>query len=225
MKRILLALLIATLAVGGAFAADLKLSAGAGLVMAGQLSGGGAEGSVGSISVTQELTDSSYGAYGFFDATYVEVTVGYFSSSGTLLTKTVGYSVSYATEMSGFNLSLFGKYPFALAEKFSLFPLVGIDYQMVTDYKVKLGYLSGKLSRDGKNIDPTDFSSLWIKGGVGGDISFTDAIYMRIEGLFGIGLPSKYANDGVKIMKDAGASGEATIGTGYTFKLAVGFRF
>jgi hypothetical protein len=237
MKKILLALLIAVIVAGGAFAVDFKMSAGVGGLMSGQIGGGGSESSVSgsgvSMKITTEYTDIAFGAYAFFDATFVEVTAAYFFSAGVLSTSVtttpssfLAGTSSYVSEMSGLNLGLFGKFPFALGDKFRLFPLVGIDYQVVTDYLMHAsGGSSGTLVRNGKNIPPSDFSSLWFKGGIGADVSFTDAIYARLEALFGVGLPSKYATDTAQYAKDLGMSADTTIATGYTIRIAVGYSF
>ena len=217
-KRIFLALLVVTLAAGGAFA-QIQMSAGL---------GGNFAVSWDSIKMSQAgftsegtLTTPGGGFYAFFDATYVEFDVGMLFGTqkmkqtiGDISAETDGPNVSYLT------LSLYGKYPFDLGG-FSLFPMLGIQYDIG---------LSAKQTVDGTTYEaesedlPDALNRLWIKLGVGADFSLSDAIYLRPSLFYGINFGTKNNNDAVKTYKDAGID-VTTFYHGLDIRVAVGFRF
>ena len=135
-----------------------------------------------------ETPNSGFGGYVFFDATYAELSVGYFSSKGTMSMKTnltppySDFKINYT--LSGLNLGLFGKYPIAINGKFSFFPLLGIEVQFGLSAKIDGQAYSKKVLND--------WSAIWFKAGAGGDYSLTDQIYMRLNILYGIRGPRGY---------------------------------
>jgi len=194
--------------------------------------GGGIEGTLGGSmrlgSISGDMTlDPPYlggGVYGFFDAEYAQVSVGYFIAGGAW--KFDGkYSVSvlgmvinegsYSEEMDAsfqvVNIGLLGKYPIALSGKFKLFPIAGVEYQLCLSGEYKFKEADGKevvTKWDGKPADPSDpdsdknpnagdFNALWIKFGAGLDVGLTDKLFLRPELLYGIRFASKIENDAV----------------------------
>jgi len=254
-KRCFLALFIVLLAAGAAFAQpELKLSAGAGGFFGSDF-GGGVQmtgdmmGGLASMDVKIEFPYSGGGGYAFFDATYAELSVGYFS--GKLKPKFKGsakvlgvempidpeeYAAIPTVKISSLNIGLLGKYPIAIMDNLSLFPLLGIEYQAALSVKDgDSGEEYRRPNSDGSDGDkaPGDWSSLWFKAGVGMDFSFTESLYLRLNVLYGLRLPSKAEKDYVDLMKtmaaaeSAGMSVDAKtlLGHGLTAKLAIGFRF
>jgi opacity protein-like surface antigen len=221
-KASLLVLLIAILTTGTAFAKPaFRISAGAGGFFANDFGGGFKISDnysvLGYRETKVETPNSGFGGYAFFDATYAELSVGYFSSKGTMSMKTnlPGFSDGKTNyTLSGLTLALFGKYPIAINDKFSFFPLLGIEVQFGLSAKID--------GQDYKNSDgkktPNDWSVMWFKAGVGGDYSLTDQIYMRLNILYGISGPR-----GI----DIGIPGETRnrLGHGLTARLAVGYKF
>jgi opacity protein-like surface antigen len=221
-KVSLLVLLIAVLVTGTAFAQPaFRISAGVGGFFANDFGGGfkisGNYPYLGSFETKIEMPNSGFGGYAFFDVTYAELSVGYFSSKGTMSMKTnlpLPFSDTNYT-LSCLNLCLLGKYPIAINDKFSFFPLLGIEVQFGLSAKI-----DGRdyINPDGKK-DPGDWSTMWFKAGVGGDYSLTDQIYIRLNILYGISGPRSI---------DIGIPGETRdnlIGHGLTAKLAIGFKF
>ena len=224
-KGILLVLLMAVLVVSGAFAQEFKMSAGVGGFMGGDFAGGKTA-EVGSIKVTSSMPNWGYGVYGFYDVTYAEVSVGYFSGVADYNTKydpesTYLRNSSDKLDITTLNLGLLGKYPIAVAEKFFIFPAVGIEYQLFSS--VKQNGLNLQWNSTGEKLTET-LDALWIKAGVGADIFFTDAIFLRINALYGVRLPNKWESDD-KYMKIAGAEAKSVLGHGLTAKVAVGWKF
>ncbi|MDR2392654.1 MAG: porin family protein [Treponema sp.] len=181
--------------------AELKLSAGVGGFIGGDFCGG--------VEAGQKIETPYFGggaAYAFFDATYAELNLAIYGGSGKVKPGDVDMS------RMNFNIGLLGKYPFAMTDTLSLFPLLGIEYQIC---------LSAKQG-DNEFSDPGDLSALWFKLGGGGDFAFTPNIYLRGEALYGIRLANKFETD----LKDSGGSDAKTLlGHGITVKLAVGYTF
>jgi hypothetical protein len=205
MKKIFIALLLVTMAVGGAFAQDFSLSAGVGGLFG--LGFYNMEMSYAGMTAKADATNIGGGAYAYFDATYVELTVGFLQSKISSKSYISYGSFKEETETkledsptaTTVELGLFGKYPIAINDKVSFFPLLGADYNM-------------------------DMDSLWLKAGVGFDFSFTDAIYLRLEALYGIKFDSKAEKDAKKEYEDFGMKYD-TKNHGLTAKLAIGFKF
>jgi opacity protein-like surface antigen len=253
-KRVFLTLLIAVLAVGAAFAQEIKFSAGVGGFFGSDFGGGvqmtgNIMGGLGSLDVKDEFPYSGGGAYAFFDATYAELSIGYFSGKlkpkfkGS--TKVMGiessmdpddYPILPNIKIQSLNIGLLGKYPIAINDSFSFFPLLGIEYQVALSVKdEKFGEEYRRPNPDGSDGDkaPGDWSSLWFKAGAGMDFSFTESLYLRLDVLYGIRLPSKAEKDFVDFMKMMAGEMDSTmtvdaktlLGHGLTAKLAIGFRF
>jgi hypothetical protein len=205
-KRIFLALLLVTLAAGGAFA-QVQLSAGA---------GGNFAVSFDSFKYDGEDAGSGRtvggGAFAFFDATYVEADVGLLF--GGQKSKEPdgdwedGLSVTYLT------LAVYGKYPIDLGG-FTLFPMLGVQMNL------GLG-----ASFDGEAVefdDPSkgDYLNLfWIKAGVGADFSLSEKLYLRPSLLYGI-------NFGSKVTRDAKSGDDkySSFHHGLDVRVALGFKF
>ena len=100
--------------------------------------------SVGSDWGQQSISSSFFGGAAFVDAKYVEASVGIGANSKSYSTS-ISYSSSSLGSGSSTNgsdaavgtylaLSALGKYPFAIGS-FTLFPLLGIEYDLNLSYK------------------------------------------------------------------------------------------
>jgi opacity protein-like surface antigen len=230
-KRVFLVLLIAVLATSAAFAQpEFKVSVGVGAFFENDF-GGGVNVSTFSITEKIETPYSGEAIYGFFDLTYLELSFGYFFGRATIK-ETVGlnflginvplFSYEETYKVTSYNLGLMAKYPIAIGNNFSFFPLLGIECKGILsledDYGTKLN-------------GADDFDSLWFKFGVGGDISMTENIFLRLNVLYGIRATNKFERDTEKELYvsayEPGQSVDTNIlkGHGLTAKLAIGFRF
>jgi len=201
-KKIVLALLVLTLAAGGAFA---QVSAGIGgnfAVSFDSFKEGDGE---------MLMTTTGGGFYAFFDATYVEVDIGLLFGSQKGKISGGGFSL----ELDGPNVSLltlgvYGKYPIDLGG-FTLFPMFGIQYDIG---------LSAEL--DGHKAESQDLADalnrFWIKLGVGADINLVDALYLRPSFLYGL-------NFGTKDMVDLANDADSFFYHGLDIRVAIGFKF
>ena len=201
-KSISILVLLAFVAVG-AFA-QLEMSVGGGIV--GDISRG--NGAKWDPWFDVSVSNTSFGGFLFFDATYAVVDVSF--AYGRLTQK---YKIPFfgtgETDASALQLGfgLLGKYPIEIAGT-TFFPLLGINYNLVLS-----------MTEDGKSVDDAgDFSQFGILAGLGYDQNLSDNLYVRLEALYQIRFPSKFAND------MAQGNIETTFGMGTRGKIAIGYR-
>jgi opacity protein-like surface antigen len=160
--------------------------------------------------------DTTGGGFGlFFDATYVEIGLGFdFVNS-----KDPDNSDDKGTDINYFSISLLGKYPIALSPKATLFPIIGFDWNV---------FMSGKDKESGNDLpDPPDdykdnYDAFIIDLGVGADFALSDKLYLRASAMYGIKCNSKM--DQKQIDGDLGPKTKIFTG-GVTIKAGVGYKF
>lgn len=232
-KKSLLVLVLVVIVTTVAFAGpEFKLSLGAGGYFASDF-GGGAEWESGSWRIAYETPYAGGGGFLFLDATFVELSFGFFTGSGTMRSVAdIGALGSYSLEagysLTGLDIGLMGKYPFIISPKFSIFPLLGINYRTILNLKDEDGNESN---------EPGDLSVLWMKLGGGLDYFFSDNIFLRFGVSYGIRLPNQYDEEMSDFLKEyidaqgisnpdsSGPSWGPRLGHGLEVKLAVGFSF
>ncbi len=185
-KRVLLGIGALLIPSTGAFSLDLSL--GVGLT-------GGSFTSINSYSMVSNGPSSGgstiesqtpYGAFAFLDATFLQLSVGYFVADGG---SSETYQVSSGTpsnyttsdldlDTSYLSFSALAKYPFQIGNAV-LFPLLGVEYDLNLTYT----------DTNGNNLlstlaSPQDANQLWIKAGGGIDFSFGQ-FFFRPEILVG----------------------------------------
>jgi hypothetical protein len=136
----------------------------------------------GATQYKRTAVDAFLGAYVYFDAIYAELSAGI-----------AGSAVNGS--QTNIQLGLLLKYPVEL-NSFTLFPLLGAEYEMVTakengygnkygsQYYSDYGYKNGVETT--KKVALSDWSTLWIKLGFGFDIPISQKSFLRGEYLFGI---------------------------------------
>jgi opacity protein-like surface antigen len=210
-KKCLLVLVLAGVLAGGVFAqAEFRLGAGVGGYFTSDF-GGGVEFTTSGQSIKTPY--DGYGGFLFVDATYAELSFGYFFGSGTMKFEGGGTPDESYTG-TGLDIGLLVKYPFDVSEMLSVFPLLGATYRAM---------LSVKMENGDEDENEEDFSALWFRLGGGVDFSFTDNIYLRGEVLSGLRLANKFENDLVDDMPSADV--KPLLGHGLEAKVAVGYRF
>jgi hypothetical protein len=215
-KKRLAVFIIAALAASGVFAQGQPkglISAGVGALIGGDF-GSGLKNS------DEVLFKTPYfggGGFLFLDATYAELSFGILAGGG----KWGDDDSNEKSTITNLNIGLLFKYPVAVGEKLSVFPLLGIDYQITVSAKI-----------DGTDVADTglgkagDFSALWFKLGGGLDYDITSSVYLRGEALYGLRLANKLEKNMKDMWETYGASDVKTrLGHGLTVKLAVGYRF
>jgi len=222
-KRWVLLAILVTLVTTGAFA---QMSAGVGVFYNADIGGSGANLSVpgfGSV-LDYEAKHNGFGIYGYFDAAYIELSLGTLwgiykrSLGGSEELEEYFYSEEF--RLQSLHLGLLGKFPIQLSNNLTLFPAVGIDYQMYSSLK------------QGNTIytNAGDFSSLWFRFGGGVDVGINESMYFRGTILYGIKLNSKYdkeTEDDFNFIKNYLGVGsvEYKKAHGLQIKAAIGFKF
>jgi hypothetical protein len=239
---------------------DFSLSAGGGGLLGGLFTrytlsasgdGGTPDAEVG-ISSVQAITQANFGGFLFFDATYGELVItvqgGPNTYSQTATITTNGPEFPDADEkgtgselMLGF--SLMGKYPFPLNERFVLFPLLGVEYQVALLQWRQQNMVNGK-PYNGKMYDRGDgirekdvdgepyklsaWNSLFVDIGAGLDFFFYPRMFLRTELLYGFRLMTPYEVDQLENVKNMVKDDNpklAGLTSGPVLKLALGYRF
>ncbi len=211
-KKCLLMFVFLSLIIGGAFAQSKSLfSIGAGGYFTNDF-GGGFEDS--SPSFKMKTPYIGGGVLAFFDATYVELSLGMLAVNGTFDN---GLASSHR-DIYGIDFNLFAKIPFQIGDRFSLFPLLGVDYRLVLSAQDDNG-----AQHQNKNLKdaPTDLSAFWFKAGAGLDVSLNDTLFLRGKVLYGLRLANTYETDAVDILKPGA---DPLFGHGITVEFALGYR-
>jgi hypothetical protein len=190
----------------------LGLSAGAGGFFHAGL-GGGSEGHSGMTgSFSNSYTTVGGGGFIFFDATYVELALGF---SGGSLSFEGEYELipneEATTSYTAIDISLLGKLPFSLG-RFTLFPLAGFDFQY---------FLSSFIDEDIVEHS-SHLNTWWFNLGAGLDFALTKNLYLRAEALYGIRFHTRWENDSMNFFT---TDMNINQGHGPTIKIGLGYRF
>jgi opacity protein-like surface antigen len=244
MKKILFCMVFAIVfAMGGLFAAPLRLSAGAGGLLGYTFTRYTMEGAGSATSkLTQTMDRFNYGGLLFFDATYGELAVllrgGHNAYEEEMITAggNIDNKGTGAEMLLGF--SLLGKYPLRISEKLVWFPLLGVEYQVaLLEWRKPQGGIvydrtQGKLPEDkDKNDDPYPLSawnSLAIDLGAGLDYAINGRIFLRSEVLFSFRLQTAYETGALELAKfQTSASDVALKGLtgGPALRISLGYLF
>jgi hypothetical protein len=134
----------------------------------------------------------TFGAFGFFDATYAEVDIAF------------GYGIQDKLSLMGLEFSLLGKYPFEVGPV-TVFPLLGIAYNRILS-----------ASFDGSSADnPGELSYLGFQFGGGVDYPLSGALYLRGELLWNLNLIPFDDSDSDDTFSSHGP--RLKVGVGYSF--------
>jgi hypothetical protein len=205
----------------------VRLSAGAGGFFTSDF-GGGLSWSVSGERVTMPFYGG--GAYLFFDATYAEFFAGY-SQGGGRWAKPDAADNADLPEMprTYVNFGLFAKYPLNIESlhNISLFPIVGIDYEISLSGKLIYDNgneypFDGEVGRGGRRPNAGDLSALWVKLGAGADFNLGKNAYLRTQLLYGVRMPNAFEKDYAEADNH---NAKTNIGHGLTFRVGAGLKF
>jgi hypothetical protein len=213
-KKMFSVLVLAAIVAGGVFAQDagvpkkkIALSAGANVDFMALFRSTEIDGQ------TSKYNRTGGGFGVFFDATYAEIGLGLDFANG----KDPDVSGIKGVDSTYFSISLLGKYPIALNEKLTLFPLLGFDWNVFTRGENKDTQV--EIKRDDLADDYKDTYDLFlINFGVGADYALNNKAYVRGSFLYGFKLHSKSEEKSI-------ADTDAKISTsGPTLKIGVGYK-
>ncbi|MDR1363572.1 MAG: hypothetical protein LBJ35_05935 [Spirochaetaceae bacterium] len=153
----------------------------------------------------ENLTQIGGGFFAFFDIKYVEYDIG----MSFLKDTEAGMS------MTGLEMQLLGKYPFAAGGRLTMLPLIGVDFKMI---------LAQNPAIDGESSVEM-LSNVWFKWGWGADIALTERIYLRPRVLYGIGTNSKSQKEQIDHANRTAELIEKIINHGFDIGFAAGYRF
>lgn len=240
MKKALFFIILVSLCMG-LWGVDFSISTGTGGLFGGLFTRYKASSSVSSGEITQNINQLNFGGFAFFDATYGELAV--IVQRGSNSYDENMYREGEPVSMTGdgwetmLGFCLLGKYPFTPAERISLFPLLGVEYQFSLsqrrrpdNYNLIYDRTNGTRDqdKDGKAYNISVWNSIWINLGVGMDFSLVKSLFVRGELLYGFRLMTPYEADGLEQMKNALNDNDPKLGgltSGPSFRLAAGYRF
>lgn len=172
-----------------------------------------------------ELRNLSFGGLFFFDATYVEINADYAFGKLTYVQDYATTALKYGGHVNKndygsvlqLGFGVLGKIPMEF-ESFTLFPLFGINYNMVL------------VSRDKDDIKREDamrnLSQFGFQAGIGLDYNINQRLFVRTEGLFQLRLGKKRLDEYFDWKSLGNASTKYnTPGMGPVIKAGVGIRF
>ncbi len=141
-----------------------------------------------------EVTSAlSVNAKQFFDATYVQLAIGYGFTRGSTEPAASTSTENFATFVTQLSFSALLKFPFVIGPV-AIFPLAGVEY------KLNLTWSDDKDNnlKKGLNGPKSDLDELWLKGGVGIDIMF-GSFFIRPEILVGF---TPFSPGGTTLLSD-----------------------
>ena len=239
-KTLLLAVLLPLPA--GIFAVDFSLSAGAGGLLGYTFTRYTLE--EGKIKSAQSMDRFNFGGFLFFDATYGEFTVMIQRGNSTYAENMIQNTTSLADSTgkgyeTSLGLSLMGKYPFGINERFTWFPMFGVEYQIAlvqirqpkgeSPHDRTTGYLMEDRDKNDKSYPLHAWNAFWINIGAGLDFAIAGPLFLRSELLFGFRLPTGYEMGALEVVKKPPTNVSNPMLAGLTgspgLKIAVGYRF
>lgn len=172
--------------------------------------------------VLKNIDQNRVGFWFYLDITYFEIDLGGKFYNATI--KQNGFDLKETQNY--FNIGLMGKYPFSI-NKIMFFPFIGFDWQILTKVKGTQGGYSVETERSdlsSAGIDENYFDCLVFNFGFGADFAITNHLYIRSILVYGINAHTKYHEDQIDIIKDAGYN-ISILNHGPSIKLALGYKF
>lgn len=248
MKKILLFSLTLGLFCGGLWAADFSLSAGGGGLVGGLFTryilkaDGVSGGNRIKVNAGQDMNQFNYGGLLFFDATYGEFSVSIQNGRNNWkqILDIAGVENNKPSTGDGWEtmlgFTLLGKYPFHLRPGFTLFPLLGMEYQvsLVQKRTQADGWIYDRddglreTDKNGNAYKLTDWNSLFVDIGCGADLTLTEKIFLRGEFLYSFRLMTPYEIKNLDYMKEMTGDSNPKLGgltSGPSLRLSAGYRF
>jgi len=110
---------------------------------------------------------TQYGGFAFFGNRFTEFNFSLrISNNDWEVNRSDGEKLPSADDTTlAFSVGAYFKFPFTLGNRFVLFPTIGVDFDI-----------------------PEEVLFLWIRGGMGVDFFLTQRFFLRVQGLYGLGM-------------------------------------
>ncbi len=223
MKKFISVFVIVVLMGAAAFA--IETSAGGGVKYTNTMSNLEASESPVTIEISSAMSEVAI--YGFFDAKYIQIDLGYSMITGGSLKESLdgmgpldfSNSADFKGSGSYLTLGVLGKYPIQVGSV-TLFPLLGMESKLNLTLKDEDG---NDVKKDMTSSEKSNLNQLWFKAGIGADLNITPKVYVRPSILFGTKLKNSEEKDSIAEMEDMGSDVKFNV-----FRLdigaAVGFK-
>ena len=247
MKKSALVPVLVTIICTNLWARDINISTGAGglagvLLTRYNLKADGIKGGNQiKVDAGQDMNQFNYGGMVFIDATYAEFSV--YIQNGINNWKQVldidGVDNSKPSTGDGWEsmmgFSLLGKYPFRLSPRFTVYPLLGMDYQasLIQERTQPDGWVYDRSDglrekdKDGHAYKLSDWNSLFVDIGGGADFAISGNIFIRGEFIYSFRLMTSYETKNLEFMKTMTGDNNPKLGgltSGPTIRLSAGYR-
>jgi opacity protein-like surface antigen len=182
----------------------------------------------------QSYNQFNYGALAFFDAQYFVADLSFF---GTLTGFTPNDTLKQWTKVDEsyllagilMGLGFSGKYPFAIREGLTIFPLLGVQLNigLAQSFAKDYGNTSGhpKTIKAGEGYGRgIDWTNLTFKTGLGGDYALNESLFLRGQLVFDYRLNSILDATWLRAIKDAGNSSAFNTNWGFEIDIAIGIK-
>ncbi|MDR2479559.1 MAG: hypothetical protein LBD48_09640 [Treponema sp.] len=235
-----------------AFAVEFTLGGGVGALMGGLFTRytltakGSINNNPADILSTQEVDQLNFGGFLFLDATWAEVsfsvqggsntwTEAMNAKSGSAIVMPDNITTGTGSEMM-LGFTVLGKYPIALNEQFTFYPLAGVELQLaVFEYRQRFGRepydrTDGVMEadKDGNPCGISMWNSFLIDIGTGLDFYFHAPLYLKAELVYAFRLQTFYEVDALeqaKVLVSAPEPKLAGLTSGPALKIGLGWRF
>jgi hypothetical protein len=230
---------------GGLCALDLSLGGGVlgGGTFTRYVLEGDSSGGSNSVKSIQNMNRFDYGGFVFLDAIYAEAAVSLMNGLGGYR-ETMEYNSASLTDEEGvgyetmLGISLLGRYPFVLNEKWTVFPLLGAEVFIALVekrqpdgdrvYDRTEGALASDLDKDGKSYPLSAWNFMLVKVGAGMDYTLSRFLFLRGEFFYSLRLQTGYETGAVEVVKAMlNVSSPRLLGltSGPSLRIALGYRF
>jgi hypothetical protein len=164
------------------------------------------------------------GVFVFFDVMYAELFVAYDAGSSTIKVYDSYNSDDDTGSFSALDFGALLKFPFR-AYQALIYPLAGVNYQVILSRYDKDGYSFGKRHSNALlyGAEASDLNSFWVKFGFGIDVEFALPLFIRVEALYGVRFTNKFESDLTTKFQNEGANTLPITGHGPTIKIGIGY--
>ena len=200
-----------------------------------------ADGPIARVSANQNVRQFDYGFFVFLDVTYATFAV--FLQNGAYNfdepVQVVGIPLDMSRSGLGWETALgfsaLGRFPIRLNDRLSVFPLLGMDYQIALSRRRTnvLGRVYHRndgvweVDKDDNAFRLSDWNAFHVRVGAGAEFSLGERLFLRGDVLYGIRLMTGHERKNLTLMKKMSGDNSPTLGglnSGPSVRLGAGLR-